>query len=494
MSELKIDIDRIVDTALPKLANIMTNLMDASSACQSAEANLPGNFSDRASVSDAISKISSARDTINDISSRMHEKIEMVSNIESSAYKKEQELMNKIRNSSKLTGSEEKYGTIAKSLGLDANDIKDVKANVNHMTVVCKDGTTYSYSYTQNGAQINNETHRDSNGRLSSSVSYSNGNKVKETTYNCGKIDTIKRYSENGRIIGKDKYGYSESDGTLLYIKQEVYKSREIVTKCDVYLDGKKVGSLDSMALNGNMTIEELESSGFFDFSDCARMGEAGGRTTLTEEEIAVLNRMVEAAVEVNGKGTGKAVAAAATTLISGLKELGVYIPYYLGGGHLGGDEGTGLCDMGKINPDLGATVSATGISTLRNVNGYDCSGFAMWAMRAAGIDISHYGSGNAMISGANQSKISETSAGDILARIDGGHVMMVLNTYERDGVTYVACAESTTNKYGGTNSGGAIFTEYTVEQLANMGYYGISMEGAYNERIDDGSAPTVNL
>lgn len=492
MSEIKIDINRIVDDVLPKLANVMKNLMDANSACESAEKNLPSNFSDRGSVSDAISKMCDARDTINDISSRMHKKIEMVANIESSAYKKEQELMNKIRKASKLTGNEEKYGSIAKSLGLDANDIKDVKANVNHMTVVCKDGTTYSYSYTQGGAQITNETHKDSSGNISSSITYSNGNKVKETTYICGKIDTIKRYSESGSIIAKDKYGYSESDGSLLYVKQEIYKSREIITKCDVYLDGKKVGSLDKMALEGNMTIEELESSGFFDFSDCTRMGETGGRTTLTEEEVAVLNRMVEAAVEVNGKGTGKAVAAAATTLISGLKELGVYIPYYLGGGHMGGDEGTGLYT--GVNPNLGAKVSPSGISTLRDVNGYDCSGFIMWAMRTAGIDISHYGSGNAMISGANQSKISETSAGDVLARTDGGHVIMVLNTYEKDGVTYVACAESTTSKYGGTDDGGAIFTEYTVEQLANMGYYGISMEGAYKERIDDGPPPTVNM
>lgn len=160
------------------------------------------------------------------------------------------------------------------------------------------------------------------------------------------------------------------------------------------------------------------------------------------EAGIQELNNQIKANVEKYGKGTGNAAAAAAITLINGLKQKGYHLPYLYGGGHNSGEPANGI-DLKWGRNDYQTDEKG------RSLYSYDCSGFVSWALYQAGCPKTS-STTSSMISGKPVKRIKnikDAKPGDIV-NDPGSHVVMVVQNNGGD----ITFAESTTK--------GIIFTK----------------------------------
>lgn len=163
--------------------------------------------------------------------------------------------------------------------------------------------------------------------------------------------------------------------------------------------------------------------------------------------------------------GSGERVAAAAITLINGLRNKGLRLPYFWGGGH------------GTISDGLPTTlgnptkVTASGHATSGKFQPYsfDCSGFVSWAMYNGGCkNFTPRGSGSFKALGPAISDITKAKPGDILTK--SGHVLMVV----QNNGGKVTIAESSGNgvTFGDGNNYYKL-KSYTIVDMTN--YYASS-------------------
>lgn len=188
----------------------------------------------------------------------------------------------------------------------------------------------------------------------------------------------------------------------------------------------------------------------------------------LGNQGIQELNQQIRSNVQKYGKGTGNAVAAAAITLINGLKQKGYHLPYFFGGGHnLGIAEGV---DQRWGSPStIDSSWFAYNAGHGRYIYSYDCSGFVNWSMYQAGCPRSTAQT-SSIVSGKPVKKrknINEAQPGDILNDL-GSHVMLVV----QNNGGKVTLAESTTS--------GIQFSEPTAKKIA--GYDIIDMSEYYKQ------------
>ena len=115
----------------------------------------------------------------------------------------------------------------------------------------------------------------------------------------------------------------------------------------------------------------------------------------LTSQGIEELNQQIEANVNKYGRGTGNGVAAAAITLINGLKQKGYHLPYYFGGGHAQGIT-TGVdTKWGYPASKYDSSYVSSNASQGRTIYSYDCSAFVSWAMHNGGCPKKVYSTSN---------------------------------------------------------------------------------------------------
>ncbi len=189
----------------------------------------------------------------------------------------------------------------------------------------------------------------------------------------------------------------------------------------------------------------------------------------LTSQGIEELNQQIEANVNKYGRGTGNGVAAAAITLINGLKQKGYHLPYYFGGGHAQGIT-TGVdTKWGYPASKYDSSYVSSNASQGRTIYSYDCSAFVSWAMHNGGCPKKVYSTSNIATdkSMKKRSKISEAQPGDLLNDA-GSHVMLVV----QNNGGKVTLAESTVS--------GIQFSEATPSKI--KGYEIWDMSGYYQK------------
>ena len=189
----------------------------------------------------------------------------------------------------------------------------------------------------------------------------------------------------------------------------------------------------------------------------------------LTSQGIEELNQQIEANVNKYGRGTGNGVAAAAITLINGLKQKGYHLPYYFGGGHAQGIT-TGVdTKWGYPASKYDSSYVSSNASQGRTIYSYDCSAFVSWAMHNGGCPKKVYSTSNIVTdkSMKKRSKISEAQPGDLLNDA-GSHVMLVV----QNNGGKVTLAESTVS--------GIQFSEATPSKI--KGYEIWDMSGYYQK------------
>ena len=181
------------------------------------------------------------------------------------------------------------------------------------------------------------------------------------------------------------------------------------------------------------------------------------------------LNQQIRTNVDKYGRGTGNAVAAAAITLINGLKQQGYHLPYYYGGGHAQGIT-TGVDQKwGYPASKYDSTYVSTNASQGRTIYSYDCSAFVSWAMHNGGCPNKVYSTSNIANDGSMKKRksISEAQPGDLLNDA-GSHVMLVV----QNNGGKVTLAESTVS--------GIQFSEATSKKIS--GYEIWDMSGYYKK------------
>ena len=148
------------------------------------------------------------------------------------------------------------------------------------------------------------------------------------------------------------------------------------------------------------------------------------------------LNSFIRSNVKNNGAGTRAGVVTAAVSLVNYLYDgYNVRLPYYWGGNyqHIG------------VNPEFGGVTSIVGDIYGRSFSysGFDCSGFASWAIRNGGYNISRHTTStfNSSFSG-DSCNISDGSCigqpGDLINSASC-HVQMIVAVDEANGVYYIA-------------------------------------------------------
>ena len=188
---------------------------------------------------------------------------------------------------------------------------------------------------------------------------------------------------------------------------------------------------------------------------------------------VAELNQQIKDNVDKYGRGTGNGVAAAAITLINGLKQKGYHLPYYYGGGHAKGIT-TGVdLKWGYPSKTYDSSYVDSNASQGRTIYSYDCSAFVSWAMHNGGCPNRVYSTSSIANDGSmkKRSNISEAQPGDLLNDA-GSHVMLVV----QNNGGKVILAESSVS--------GIQFSEATAKKISNYeiwdmsGYYKKNCQG----------------
>lgn len=179
------------------------------------------------------------------------------------------------------------------------------------------------------------------------------------------------------------------------------------------------------------------------------------------------LNQQIRSNVDKYGRGTGNGVAAAAITLINGLKQQGYHLPYYFGGGHAQGIT-TGVDQKwGYPASKYDSSYVSSNASKGRTVYSYDCSAFVSWAMHNGGCPNKVYSTANIARDSSLKklSNIADAKPGDILNDA-GSHVMLVV----QNNGGKVTLAESTVSGIQFSEAVGKKISGYEIWDMS--GYY----------------------
>lgn len=155
------------------------------------------------------------------------------------------------------------------------------------------------------------------------------------------------------------------------------------------------------------------------------------------------LNTFIKNNVKENGAGTREGVVTAAVSLINYLYDgFGVSLPYYWGGQY----------QYVGVNPSFGGITSpsTTPGGYVYNYSGFDCSGFASWAIKNGGYNFARHTTSkfHAAFAG-NSCNIADSNCigqpGDLI-NSESCHVQMIVSVDEASGKYYVA---ESTGSYG---------------------------------------------
>ena len=151
---------------------------------------------------------------------------------------------------------------------------------------------------------------------------------------------------------------------------------------------------------------------------------------------VSDLNAFIQNSVKNNGAGTRAGVVTAAVSLVNYLYDgYHVRIPYYWGGSY----------QQIGVNPNFGSPTGSVGDSYGRSFSysGFDCSGFASWAIRNGGYNISRHTTAtfDSSFSGDSCNIASQSCIGQPGDLINSAscHVQMIVAVDETNGVYYVA-------------------------------------------------------
>ena len=184
-------------------------------------------------------------------------------------------------------------------------------------------------------------------------------------------------------------------------------------------------------------------------------------------------NELIADNVDDAGYGTRAGVVAGSVTMVAELgNNYNVKVPYYWGGGHSSNDL------TGEALAKWGSTQCHTYANDQHyNYCGLDCSGFVAWALNAGGFQCGPTGAGSFYKkSGAQKINLNPNSPvlqpGDILEYKDsgGGHAILVVGIDEEN-KQYI-CIEAMGNAHG---------VLFTRRSFGLSGYWGVDMEGFYN-------------
>lgn len=193
----------------------------------------------------------------------------------------------------------------------------------------------------------------------------------------------------------------------------------------------------------------------------------------LGSQGITELNQQINANVTKYGRGTGNGVAAAAITLINGLKQKGYHLPYYFGGGHAQGIT-TGVDQKwGYPASKYDSGYVRSNASKGRTIYSYDCSAFVSWAMHNGGCPNKVYSTSSIAHSNLMKKRknISEAQPGDLLNKA-GSHVMLVV----QNNGGKVTLAESTTTGIQFSEAVGKKISGYEIWDMSE--YYKKTCQG----------------
>lgn len=282
-----------------------------------------------------------------------------------------------------------------------------------------------------------------------------------------------------------EKIAESVKGKVLLDAEGNVLKVGYDSTVSDKFSNGAANGNSYQKILSDIYGTENIESS------RCAAVGNIDyGDYTLSSDSHEILhkpledflndngssiedfNNLIASNVEDAGFGTRAGVVAAAVTLIGELGDnYGVKVPYYWGGGHY---DGVVVGALGYWGNDPMCTTYAN--SQVYDYCGLDCSGFVPWAIKNGGFNIGQrLASDFYKLEGAEKVTLRSNEAvlepGDLLESEE--HVVLVVAIDEEAG-QYV-CAEASGNAQG------VLFTRRSYKQ---SGYWGVKMDGYYNDSV----------
>lgn len=179
------------------------------------------------------------------------------------------------------------------------------------------------------------------------------------------------------------------------------------------------------------------------------------------------LNQQIRSNVDKYGRGTGNGVAAAAITLINGLKQQGYHLPYYFGGGHAQGITSGVDQKWGYPASKYDSSYVSSNASRGRTIYSYDCSAFVSWSMHNGGCPNKVYSTANIARDSSLKklSNIEDAKPGDILNDA-GSHVMLVV----QNNGGKVTLAESTVSGIQFSEAVGKKISGYEIWDMS--GYY----------------------
>ena len=261
-----------------------------------------------------------------------------------------------------------------------------------------------------------------------------------------------------------------------------VFKTSYNSTTSNQFTEGANNGDSYDKILSdvygvGNIDSARCASAGNIDYGDYTLSSD--GHTILHEPldqfledngtSLEEFNELIAGNVEDAGFGTRAGVVAAAVTLIGELGDnYGVKVPYYWGGGHYDGVI-IGAHHYWGSDPDC--TTYAN--NQTYDYCGLDCSGFVPWAIKNGGFGMNQMLAGDFKdVRGAEKVTLRSGEAvlepGDLLE--SSGHIVLVV-AVDEESRQYI-CAEASGNAQG---------VLFTRRSFNDSGYWGVKMDGYYN-------------
>lgn len=262
-----------------------------------------------------------------------------------------------------------------------------------------------------------------------------------------------------------------------------VFKTSYNSTTSNQFTEGANNGDSYDKILSdvygvGNIDSARCASAGNIDYGDYTLSSD--GHTILHEPldqfledngtSLEEFNELIAGNVEDAGFGTRAGVVAAAVTLIGELGDnYGVKVPYYWGGGHYDGVI-IGAHHYWGSDPDC--TTYAN--NQTYDYCGLDCSGFVPWAIKNGGFGMNQMLAGQFKnVRGVEKVTLRSGEAvlepGDLLE--SSGHIVLVV-AVDEESRQYI-CAEASGNAQG---------VLFTRRSFNDSGYWGVKMDGYYND------------
>ncbi len=502
MGMLVFNIDKVVNSVMPNVKLGKKNIEDLCTQARVIKSKIPSNdIANITRIQSLISKLESIEDEYSKFDIKLSDRVEEARLIMNREKNMAIDFLIKFRANYPVGGS----GLSMSAYGIDKYQISSKKVDGEKMTITLKDGTKYIFARGATGtislvsiqtyyAGVKQSEYFYTDNKLTSAIFYSqNGKALKKANYNENgtlssldtfddagkKVETINYDIDGETAITKITYEYDENDKLKYQYEYDFVTDKTTRRWC---IDGEIVDLNPFIYSDGNLSYEDIAE--YFDYGNTSRLS-TELTNILSPEDIEEINEKIKYAVESAGPGTGRGVAAAASTLIIELKRKGVLLPYYYGGGH-----NYPLTE--GIDSTWGKTTYANGERTMRDKNSLDCSGFVAWAINNAGISSPSYVSGTYSNFGEKIS-FEQAAPGDVLC--NGAHIVLVVDSYvDSKDQLHLVCAESTGsgasnasynassyNKVGNDTCGGVILTDYIKSDTTS--YNIVSMENYYENK-----------